>query len=356
MVKILIALENISLGGMKRATTVVGNALSQHHEVTYYSFSDIPPFYTLTAPLLSAKNPVTLTNDAQPFEHFQTEINDFIAVIQQNQYDVVILSGGLLSSFAKVMKPRLPGVKLIGWMHNNMATYVSEYYRAMQDEFVGGLSVLDHIVALTDSDLAGFYQYNHQTVKIWNPLTIQPDGQANLQQKTIAFTARIAIQHKGIDFAVAFASKLPEGWCLAMAGSGTDSDMAEFQRLVVKYQAQDKIIYRGPLKDDELRQHYRQASMFLQTSRWEGLPLVLAEAMSFGLPIVAMANTGSKEVLDSGKYGVLTPQGDVDALVAAVEPLLARLELRQYYAQQSLTRVQAFASEPIIAQWEKLFK
>ena len=353
MTKILIALENIGLGGMKRATTVVGNALAQQHNVVYYSFSDLPPFYTLSADLLVAKRPLTLANDAKPYVKYAEQIQDFINIARE--FDVVILAGGLLSSFAAVMKPQLPDTQLIGWMHNNVTTYKSQYYADMQPEFEAGLRALDTVVVLTDYDLAGFKSYNKHAVKIWNPLTITPNGRADLSQHIIAFTARIAIQHKGIDFAVKLASKLPNDWLLAIAGNGLPEDMATFQGLIEKYAAHDKIIYRGGLKDEALRQHYRDASIFLQTSRWEGLPLVLAEAMSFGLPIVAMKNTGSAEVLDGGKYGILVENGDVDGLLAAIQPLLSTQKERQYYANISLQRVEDFEMGPILEQWQALF-
>lgn len=348
--KILIALENIGLGGMKRATTVVGNALSNAHHVTYYSFSDTEPFYDLKAPLVVGKTPRELDNDAKPFQRFATQIKAFEVVARD--FDVVILAGGLLSSFAACLN--LPNTQLIGWMHNNVDTYQTQYYAAMREEFDAGLRALDVIIALTESDLIGFSAYN-TTVKIWNPLTITPNGPANLATHTIAFTARIAIQHKGIDFAVQLASKLPDDWQLAIAGSGSDEDMAVFKQLVLTYQATDKVIYRGALKDDDLRAHYQNASLFVQTSRWEGLPLVLAEAMSFGLPIAAMRNTGSAEVLHEGEYGILTPTADVDALYAAIEPILLDEKARRAYSEKSLLRVEDFKITPILAQWETIF-
>ncbi|MBZ5964049.1 glycosyltransferase [Leuconostoc gelidum subsp. gelidum] len=348
--EILIALENIGLGGMKRATTVVGNALSTRHSVTYYSFSDTEPFYDLEAPLIIGKTPRILDNDAQPFERFDQQIKEFEAVA--SHFDVVILAGGLLSSFAARLS--LPNTKLIGWMHNNVHTYQTQYYAAMRQEFDAGLRALDVIVALTESDLAGFSEYN-TTVKIWNPLTITPNGHADLKKHIIAFTARIAIQHKGIDFAVQLASKLPEDWKLAIAGSGLPEDMLVFKQLVATYQATDKIIYRGALKDDDLRAHYQNASLFVQTSRWEGLPLVLVEAMSFGLPVAAMRNTGSAEVLREGDYGILTPNADVEALYTAIEPILLDEKIRQSYSDKSLQRVENFKITPILSQWETLF-
>lgn len=349
--KILMALENISLGGMKRATTVVGNAMATKHELHYYSFSNIEPFYELKAPLIYSKVPVELNSDKKPFERFEKAIKAFEDVAKQ--FDVLILAGGLLSSFAAKLK--LPNTKIIGWMHNNVNTYQKQYYADMQEEFNAGLRALDMIVALTESDLVGFSHYN-KTVKIWNPLTIVPDGRADLNQHTIAFTSRIAIEHKGIDFALALASKLPDNWQLAIAGNGTASEMKRFESLIIQNNVSDKIIYRGALKDDDLRKHYRAASLFLQTSRWEGLPLVLAEAMSFGLPIAAMRNTGSAEVLDEGNYGILTPAQDVDALYEAVEPLLKDITLRQEYAIRSLQRVEEFKMAPILTRWDDILE
>ncbi|MGY3743652.1 glycosyltransferase [Leuconostoc inhae] len=348
--KILIALENIGLGGMKRATTVVGNALSTRYDVTYYSFADMDPFYDLAAPLIIGNTPRTLDNDAQPFERFDRQIKEFEAVA--SHFDIVILAGGLLASFAARLS--LPDTKLIGWMHNNVHTYQTQYYAAMRQEFDDGLRALDVIVALTESDLKGFSVYN-KTVKIWNPLTIIPNGHADLAKHVIAFTGRIAIQHKGIDFAVQLASKLPEDWQLAIAGSGSPEDMLVFKELVATYHVADKIIYRGALKDNELRAHYQNASLFIQTSRWEGLPLVLAEAMSFGLPIAAMRNTGSAEVLAEGDYGVLTPANDVAALYTAIVPILLDEKVRQAYSDKSIQRVEDFKMTPILSQWETVF-
>ena len=89
MTKILIALENIGLGGLKRATTVVGNALVENHEVSYYSFSDLEPFYNLEAPLIFGKTPVTLDNGVKPFERFATQISEFNQVA--SDFDVVFV-------------------------------------------------------------------------------------------------------------------------------------------------------------------------------------------------------------------------------------------------------------------------
>lgn len=56
--KLLIVLENIVMDGVKRAATVVGNALTEYADVTYYSLEDVAPYYELDADLVIAKRPV----------------------------------------------------------------------------------------------------------------------------------------------------------------------------------------------------------------------------------------------------------------------------------------------------------
>jgi mannosyltransferase len=85
---------------------------------------------------------------------------------------------------------------------------------------------------------------------------------------------------------------------------------------------QSRLVITGELPIEDLPRWYRRLTIYAFTSRNEGFGLTLIEAMSSGAALVASRAGAAELVVEDGVTGVLTPPGDIDALVAALEPLL----------------------------------
>ena len=81
---------------------------------------------------------------------------------------------------------------------------------------------------------------------------------------------------------------------------------------------------RMPGQSECLEAYYKTADLFVMSSRYEGLPTVLIEALGFGLPVVSTdCPSGPREILDEGRFGTLVPMDDPAALATAMEEALA---------------------------------
>jgi len=94
--------------------------------------------------------------------------------------------------------------------------------------------------------------------------------------------------------------------------------------------------------------------VFLLTSRWEGLPKVVPQALIARCPVVATAVDGTREIVDSGGDGVLAPPGDVEALARGVSDILAgRLRLDAGRKRERLVR--EFDQDEMVRAQERLY-
>src|SRR6202034_1968019 len=84
---------------------------------------------------------------------------------------------------------------------------------------------------------------------------------------------------------------------------------------------QSRIVITGELEGEEVQRWYRRLTIYGFTSRNEGFGLTLVRGMSAGSALVASRAGAAELVVEDGVTGVLTPSGDADALVAALEPL-----------------------------------
>ena len=94
------------------------------------------------------------------------------------------------------------------------------------------------------------------------------------------------------------------------------------------------------------------AQVFVLSSRYEGWPNVLVEAMACGCPVVATdCDTGPREILGDDEHGLLVPVNDPETMALKVEKFLFNTEMRKTYVARGLKRASHFQTEKIAAKY-----
>ena len=192
---------------------------------------------------------------------------------------------------------------------------------------------------------------------IANPVTLDPDRgelKAEWPQGPVLIAAGRLEPQKGFDSLLgAFASiaNYLECWNLVILGEGP-------QRSTLELLARDLKIYKRVRflgKVHNPHDYMRRARMFVLSSRFEGFPNALCEAMACGLPVIATdCPSGPRELINGGTAGMLVPVDDVDALACAIKRLASDESLRRKLGESAKHVSERFGVERIMKEWDEL--
>lgn len=125
---------------------------------------------------------------------------------------------------------------------------------------------------------------------------------------------------------------------LNLVGDGPERTALE--KIVLEKNLVKHVTFHGYRSQAELRDLYTKADVFVMTSFAEGIPVVLMEAMAYGVPVIAPRITGIPELVIDGVNGLLTTPSDVNCLVAQIESLLNDAGLRNHFAVEGRKTVE----------------
>jgi glycosyltransferase involved in cell wall biosynthesis len=195
------------------------------------------------------------------------------------------------------------------------------------------------VVVQTEREAMKIARYGGDAERIPNAVDARffsPDpGRAGPPEPIILCVGRLHEGQKRISDVIRALARLPEPWRVRIAGNGPDR--AALERLGRELGVSDRVEYLGFVSDSAtLRDLYRDAGVVALPSAYEGLPMVLLEAMSCATPVVGTNIPAIREVVDHGHTGLLVSVGDPDGLANAVRDAVARREELGWAARKAI--------------------
>jgi glycosyltransferase involved in cell wall biosynthesis len=244
-------------------------------------------------------------------------------------------------------------VVTIGQDHMNLSAY-QPWQRA---GIAKSYPRLDLLTVLTQASVDGFGALldggSPRIVQVPNAVPALNGGLADPDRKVIIAAGRL-VRQKGYDLLVKACAEVAPAhpdWSLRIFGSGRHH--RKLTRLIAKHELDKWVELRGSSPD--LGSELAEASVFVLSSRYEGMPMVILEAMSKGLPVVAFdCPTGPGELISHGEDGLLVPAEDVAGLAAALRKIIEDDELRRRLGERALRSARAYELPAIGARWEEL--
>jgi len=142
-------------------------------------------------------------------------------------------------------------------------------------------------------------------------------------------------------------------WDLAIVGTGPLKAQLEVQIASIGLVGRVSL----PGQVGNIGAWYESADLFVMTSRFEGFPNVLAEAMAHGLPAVSYdCDTGPRDIIRNGTDGLLVPPGDAARLAQSLSVLMSDDALRKEFSAKALDIRSRLSLQRVALQWERLFE
>ena len=247
------------------------------------------------------------------------------------------------------------GVLTIGQEHMNLPSHRPLLRAGIQQHYPS----LDVLAVLTESDLRDYAELfpsgEPHMVRMPNAVPAIEGGTSDPAARTVIAAGRLTGQ-KGFDRLIPawapVAAAHPD-WILQIFGEGPERE--RLTELIGRHGVADSVRLMG--RTEHLGQAFALASVFVLSSRREGLPMVILEAMSKGLPVVSFdCPTGPREIVVNDHNGVLVANGDVAALTQALLDVIGDDEQRARLGKGALETAARYDVEVIGRSWVDLIE
>ena len=380
MQKILFVLPSLKIGGMEKLQVIIANKLVEiGYDVTVMIFGEDS---TLADKLderihLIQKEPKMPFGKNIPYirhKFYDEGMWEFRASPKQfyqyyvgnEKYDVEIAFFRGIAVKIIAGSTNRNAVHLT-WVHNDFrkAKGYDQYFNNM-DEVVAAYKTFDRVICVSSGVLDGFKEVIGDTgnlTTIYNMIPVShirelaerevalPEKRAKLN---LVIVARLLDNHKGHLRLITAVSRLRhEGYdvMLTVVGDGPDREM--IREYIGVMNEDDSILMLGSQQNPY--PYFKNADLLVCSSYYEGFSLTVSEAIVLGTPVLSVMCSGSDEILDNGKYGMIVENSE-DGLYYGIKEFCEKPELVDFYRNKAIERQSFFEESNTIRQIEELFK
>lgn len=348
--KVTIYALHLGYGGVEKNICEKANILSNIYDVeiiSLYKLYDKPAF--IVNPKVKIKYLTNVKPNRNEFKNALRSKN-IKSILKEGFYAVKVLylKNGLITKSMIECNSKIIistrayfSLKLIkNNEYNNIKIAEEHIYHNNNSKYIKKLGfILKYVDYLMPSSeyLTDYYKsiYSKYDYKIkTNKMPIEGSNKlCDLKKKNIISVGRLSKEKGFADLIEIFSNIESEDWTLTIVGDGDEKEKLE--ALIKDNNLEGKVILTGFLNKEELYKLYENSSLYVMTSFEESFGLVLVEASSFGLPLIAFDSAiGAKEIIQ--KNGILVSNRDKSVMIKKIKKLMNDISERKIYQKKSL--------------------
>ena len=355
--KIAFVIASLSHGGAERVISNLSNGLLEKFEIVIITFAKAPPFYPLDARVKVVaccdviETPTTIYQSLKLNYILTTRI---YKILRKEGVNIVI---GFITSanILAIIAARIYGIpSVISERDNPLAGGLPKFWLILKKL----VYPFAHRIVLQTEGIKKVFEIRIKSEKITvlrNPIASELTNlrDENVKKENLILTVGRLDENKNqAEIIKAFGSiGLRTDWKLLIIGDGHKKQ--ELTDLIYSLNLTDNIEIIS--KVERIDKYYNKASIFVFTSKTEGFPNALLEAMHFGLPSISKdCNFGPSDLIDDGVNGYLVPINQEKVLEKRLTQLMNNPELRLKFSKKAQMTTENYKSEKVVAQWEEL--
>lgn len=356
--KIAFVIPGLEAGGAERVVTTLANELCLQYEVIIITLSDFDSFYKLD-PLVKhikcSDNPLISKNI------FKALINNFHLLLRLYKFFKIYninLSIGFLptANILTIIASSIYGIPcIVNERSNPNVEFLNKFWKNLRRL---SYKKADFIVIQTKNNLSYFSKFTRadKLLVLPNPLSnqlIKSKNKNHIKQNIILSVGRLD-KNKSQDLLIRAFSKINnQDWKLYLVGDGVEKN--NYITLAKSLKLEEKVIFKG--HSSKISKFYNSSKIFAFTSKSEGFPNALIEAMYFELPCISTdCPYGPSEIIKDSYNGFLIPINDQKALEKKLTLLMSSEKIRKKIGENAYESTTCFLTNKVITQWDTLIR